>query len=70
MKQGSIQGIEGVEILQSPYDSKAVILGDDSKHRYQNLKNRKTKHPDSDIANLQSQGYELISYQTDKDTLY
>ena len=44
-----------------PYDSKAVILGDDStlKHRYQNLKRRKDKHPDLEIANLQSQGYEV-----------
>ena len=71
-KSGVITGIQGVEILQSPYDSKAVILGNDStlKNRYRNLKQRKNKHPDLEIANLQSQGYELISYESDKDILY
>ena len=67
MKQGTIQGIEGVEILQSPYDSKAVILGNDStlKNRYQNLRRKPNKHPDKEVQNLIDSGYELISYQQD-----
>ena len=69
-KSGTIQGIQGVEILQSPYDSKAVILGNDSKNRYQNLKRQKTKHPDSEVQRLIEDGFELVSYQSDSNILY
>ena len=62
-KLGTVTGIQGVEILQSPYDSKAVILGNDSKNRYQRLKQRKTKHPDSEIQTLIEAGWELTNYQ-------
>ena len=69
-KQGTIQGVEGVEILQSPYDRGIVITGTDDKHRYQNLKNRKNKHEDPEVQRLIEQGYSVVSYQTDKDILY
>jgi hypothetical protein len=62
-KQGRISGIQGIEILQNPYDfSKGVIIGNDSKHRYQRLKNRQNKHPDQEVQQHLDDGYELISY--------
>ena len=63
--QGKISGIQGVEILQSPYDSKAVILGTDSKNRYKNLRRRKSKHPDKEVQRLIEDGYELKAYSQD-----
>ena len=64
-RQGTITGIQGVEVLTSPYDSKTVILGDDStlRNRYKNLKRQKNKHPDPEIQRLIEQGYEVLSYQ-------
>ena len=72
MKQGTIQGIQGVEILASPYDSGTVITGDSSrlKDRMNRLKQRKNKHEDKEIQTLIEAGWELTNYQTDKDTLY
>jgi hypothetical protein len=68
-KQGKIAGIRGIEILQNPYDfSKGLILGNDSKHRYQNLKRRQNKHPDKEIQRSIDEGYELTSYWTSMPT--
>jgi hypothetical protein len=63
-REASISGIRGVETVDSPFDNKAVILGNDSKHRYQRLKNKKSKHPDKEVQNLIEQGYELKSYES------
>ena len=68
---GTITGIQGVEISQNPLeDKRGIVLGLDDKHRYQGLKNRKTKHPDKEVALLEAQGYEVVNYQTDADTLH
>jgi hypothetical protein len=63
-RKGRISGILGIEPIDNPYDfNKGVILGNDSKHRYQRLKQRKNKHPDSEVQRMIDDGYELISYQ-------
>ena len=50
-KQGSISGIQGIDILENPHDvGKGVILGNDARltNRYKNLKRRQNKHPDNE----------------------
>jgi hypothetical protein len=65
-KQGKISGIQGIEILDNPYDyGKSQILGNDSKHRYQRLRKRQAKHPDKEVQKLIDDGFELKSYQHD-----
>jgi hypothetical protein len=62
MKQGKISGVHGIEPIENPYDyGKGVILGNDSKHRYQNLKRRQNKHPDKEVQKHIYDGYELTS---------
>jgi hypothetical protein len=64
-KQGKISGIQGIEILQNPYDyGKSLILGNDSKNRYQRLKRRQNKHPDAEVQKLIDKGWQLTSYST------
>jgi hypothetical protein len=53
----------GIEPVHNPYDfNKGVILGNDSKNRYQKLKQRKNKHPDAEVQRTPEDGYELKSY--------
>ena len=60
---GKISGILGIEPVDNPYDfNKGVILGNDSKNRYQKLKQRKNKHPDAEVQRMLEDGYELKSY--------
>jgi hypothetical protein len=60
---GTITGIQGIETVENPYDvGKGVILGNDSKNRYQKLKQRKNKHPDAEVQRMLEDGYELKSY--------
>ena len=64
-KLGKISGITGIDIIQDPYDEKkGLILGIDSRltSRTKNLKRRQTRHPDSEIAKLEAQGWELTSF--------
>jgi hypothetical protein len=67
-KQGKLSGIQGIDIVQNPYDvGKGIVLGTDSRltSRIKNLKRRQTKHPDAEVQKLIEQGYEVISYQQD-----
>jgi hypothetical protein len=65
-RKGRISGILGIEPIDNPYDfSKGVILGNDSKHRYQKLRRQRTKHPDSEVQRLIEDGYELKAYSQD-----
>ena len=60
---GKISGITGIEPVDNPYDiGRSTILGNDSKHRYRNLKRQKAKHPDSEVQRMLEDGYELKSY--------
>jgi hypothetical protein len=63
-QQGKIAGIKGIELISNPYDRKDVILGIESKNRYQRLRKRQSKHPDKEVQRLINQGWELQSYQT------
>ena len=68
-KSGTITGIQGIEISQNPFDeNKGMILGNDSKNRYQRLKQRKYKHPDKEVQKHIDDGYELTSYFTSMPT--
>jgi hypothetical protein len=50
----------------NPFDQgKGIVLGNDSKHRYQRLKQRKNKHPDQEVQKLIDQGWEVKNYQQD-----
>ena len=61
--EGKISGIQGIETIDNPFDEKkGLILGNDSKHRYQNLKRRQNKHPDKEVQKYLDDGYELTSY--------
>jgi hypothetical protein len=63
---GKISGILGIEPVDNPYDiGKSTILGNDSKNRYQRLKQRKTKHEDKEVQTLVDEGYELKVYSQD-----
>ena len=68
-KSGTITGIEGIEILQNPFDvGRGIITGtDDAKNRYQKLKQRKTraKHHDKEVQRLIEDGFELKAYSQD-----
>lgn len=64
-KQGRIAGIQGIEPVDNKFDyGKSTILGNDSKNRYQRLKQRKNKHPDQEVQKLIDQGWELQSYSS------
>ncbi len=63
---GKISGINGVSPVENPNDfKKGIIFGNDSKHRYQRLKQRRNKHPDAEVQRLIEDGFELVSYQND-----
>jgi hypothetical protein len=65
-RKGRISGILGIEPVDNPHDiGKSTILGNDSKNRYQRLKQRKNKHPDAEVQRMLEDGYELKSYQQD-----
>jgi hypothetical protein len=65
-RKGKISGILGIEPVDNPYDfNKGVILGNDSKHRYQRLKHRQNKHPDKEVQRMIDDGYELVNYRQD-----
>ena len=50
---GKISGISGITPVDNPYDlQKGKILGNDSKNRYQKLKQRRNKHPDKEVQKL------------------
>ena len=68
--EGTIKGIEGVEILQSPYERGTVITGTDDKlsSRYQRLKNRKTKHEDPEVQRELDKGNIVTNYHTSMPT--
>ena len=62
-KLGKISGIQGIEPTDNKFDyGKGMILGNDSKHRYQKLKQRKNKHFDPEVQKFLEDGYELTSY--------
>ena len=62
-RKGRISGILGIEPIDNPHDyGKSIVLGNDSKHRYQNLKKRQNKHPDKEVQKHLDDGYELKSY--------
>jgi hypothetical protein len=64
-KQGKIAGIQGIEILDNPYnEKKGVILGTDSRlgDRVRKLKRRQSKHQDKEVQAYLDKGYELTSY--------
>ena len=58
-REGKISGINGIEPIDNPYDSKVTILGIDSKNRYRRLKQRKTKptHPDKEVQKYLDNGW-------------
>ena len=65
MKQGKLSGIQGIDIIQNPYDEKkGSILGIDSRlsSRTKNIKRRQSKHPDKEIQAYLDKGWELKSY--------
>ena len=65
-RKGRISGILGIEPIDNPYDfGKGVILGNDSKNRYQRLKRKQNKHPDLEVQKLIDKGWQLTSYHTD-----
>ena len=62
---GKISGINGISPVDNPNDfKKGVILGNDSKHRYQKLKQRQSKHEDSEVQKLIDQGWTVQDYKT------
>ena len=63
-RKGRISGILGIEPVDNPYNyGKGVILGNDSKNRYQRLKGRQNKHQDQEAQKLIDQGWEITNYQ-------
>ena len=62
---GKISGINGISPVENPYDfKKGKILGIDSKHRYQKLKQRKNKHEDKEVQKIIDQGWTVQDYKT------
>jgi hypothetical protein len=67
-KQGTISGISGVETAENPFDNKSVILGNDSKNRYQKLKKKKDRDPDPEVQKELDKGNIVTNYWTSMPT--
>ena len=62
--EGKISGVQGVEPVANPFEIKKAILGVDSRHRYQRLKQRRNKHPDPEVDKELRQGNTVTDYST------
>ena len=62
--QGKISPIIGVQPVASPSDIKKTITGNDTKHRYRNLKKRRDKHEDPDVQRELDKGNIVNDYHT------